>query len=57
MCIRDSPKESTKTATAIAAYVGATYGVDLPNKGLGADTVEKALTLAKKRLKDDGIKS
>ena len=50
------PKESTKTATAIAAYIGETYGIDLPNKGLAQDSVEKVLTLAKKRLKDDGIK-
>ena len=47
---------NTKSADAIASYVADTYGIDMPQKGLGKDTVVKALSAAKKRLMEDGIK-
>lgn len=50
----DSAK--TKSADAIASYVADTYGIDVPQKGLGKGTVVKALSAAKKRLMEDGIK-
>ena len=47
---------NTKSADAIASYVADTYGIDMPQKGLGKGTVVKALSAAKKRLMEDGIK-
>ena len=47
---------NTKSADAIASYVADTYGIDMPQKGLGKGTVVKDLSAAKKRLMEDGIK-
>ena len=47
---------NTKSADAIASYIADTYGIDMPQKGLGKGTVVKALSAAKKRLNEDGIK-
>ena len=47
---------NTKSADAIASYVADTYGIDMPQKGLGKGTVVKALSAAKRRLMEDGIK-
>ena len=47
---------NTKSADAIASFVADTYGIDMPQKGLGKGTVVKALSAAKKRLMEDGIK-
>lgn len=46
---------NTKSADAIASYIADTYGIDMPQKGLGKGTVVKALSAAKKRLNEDGI--
>ena len=48
--LQDQTLDATNTKSAD------TYGIDMPQKGLGKGTVVKALSAAKKRLNEDGIK-